>query len=95
MFSLSASDLLKLLEQLPVWKQLVGMSKEIEALKKRVELLEQLQQQAPKADQCPKCRGLAYRLKETIADPTFAVLGVQRQVYECSSCGHTEHRQVG
>ncbi|MDN7871292.1 hypothetical protein QZM26_17940 [Burkholderia multivorans] len=94
MFSISSGDLLKLLEQLPVWKQVVGMSKEIEALRKRVELLEQSQQQIPQADQCPKCRGLAYRLDRTEADPMFGRLGVQRRVYVCGSCGHTEHKQI-
>lgn len=94
MFSISAADLLKLLEQLPVWKQVIGMSKEIDALKKRVEMLEQSQQSTPKADQCPKCRGLSYRLDRTELDPTFGELGVQRRVYLCASCRHTEFEQI-
>ncbi|MGS1060560.1 hypothetical protein [Burkholderia glumae] len=94
MFSISSGDLLKLLEQLPVWKQMVGMSKEIEALRKRVELLEQSQQQIPKADQCPKCNGLAFKLDRTIPHPTFGMMGKQLRVYVCGTCGHTENRRV-
>ncbi|WP_321891735.1 hypothetical protein [Paraburkholderia tropica] len=94
MFSISASDLLKVLEQLPVWRKVVSMSNEIDALKKRIELLEQTQQQVPKADQCPKCRGLAFRLQETVPDPTFGALGVQRSLYKCSSCGYSKYEQI-
>ncbi len=76
-----------------MWKQVVGMTKEIEALKKRVELLEKSQNAAPKADQCPKCRGLSFRLERTELDPTFGDVGVQRDVYQCGSCGYSRFEQ--
>ncbi|MEX3614345.1 MAG: hypothetical protein VB141_11460 [Burkholderia gladioli] len=81
MLSFSSGDLLKLLEQLPVWKQVVGMSKEIEALRKRVELLEQSQRQVPQADQCPKCNGLAFKIGKTIPHPVTSSFNPIELVY--------------
>ncbi|CAG9177668.1 hypothetical protein [Cupriavidus pampae] len=94
MLSFSVSDLVKLLEQLPVWKQVIGLVKEVEALKKRVEMLEKSQTQTPKGDECPRCHGLSYKLERTEADPTFGDMGVQRRVYVCGSCGHSEYKQL-
>ena len=92
MFSLS--DLIKLLEQIPAWKKLSSMPGEIEALRRRVELLEQSANRVPRGDECPKCHGLSYRLDRSERDPTFGALGVQRHFYRCDSCGYEAHKQA-
>ncbi|WP_454731863.1 MULTISPECIES: hypothetical protein [Cupriavidus] len=93
MLSFSVGDLVKLLEQLPVWKQVVGLVREVDALKKRVEMLERSAAQAPKRDECPKCHGLSFGLDRTEADPMFGDVGVQRDYYKCGACGYERHQQ--
>lgn len=93
--SISLGDLAKLMEQLPIYKQMISLKGEVEALRKRVELLEQSASATPKADQCPKCRGLSFGLDRTVADPTFGDLGVQRDYYRCQSCGYERSEQRG
>lgn len=92
MFSLS--DLVKLLEQIPAWKQLRAMPAELEALRRRVELLEESASRAAGADECPKCHGLTYGLEKSVDDPVFGRLGVQRHHYRCASCGHDGYKQA-
>lgn len=90
----SISDLTKLLEQIPAWKRLISMPAEIEALRRRVELLEKSAGRTPGADECPKCHGLSYGLAESIPDPMFGAMGVQRHLYRCKSCGYETHKQA-
>ncbi|RKT98982.1 hypothetical protein C7H84_33945 [Burkholderia sp. Nafp2/4-1b] len=92
MFLSSPSDLRPVLEQLPEWKQILEIVKEIDTLKQRIDILEQALQRAPQANQCPRCRELSYRLRKTEPDPTFATSGMQRRVYQCGACDYTEHR---
>lgn len=91
MFSLS--DLVKLLEQVPVWKKMAAMPNEIEALKRRIELLERSANRVPQGDECPRCHGLSFGLDRTEPDPTFRALGVQRHYYRCGSCGYENYKQ--
>jgi C4-type Zn-finger protein len=89
----SISDLVKLLEQIPVWKKLNAMPAEIEALRRRVEMLEASGRRTPGADECPKCHGLAYSLDRSEDDPMFGRMGVQRHYYSCKSCGYESYKQ--
>ena len=61
---------------------------EVEALRKRVEMLEaERTQRAPLADECPKCRSLTYRLDlEEPEPPPFGKHGGRQRVYRCSNC---------
>ncbi|MDE1714761.1 hypothetical protein PWG14_19905 (plasmid) [Chromobacterium amazonense] len=87
------SELNTLLEKIPLWKRLQSMPQEIDELRKRIEQLESSMQ--PKGhDSCPKCHQRTFELVRTEPDPVFRKLGVQRRVYECSSCHHSEFQQL-
>ncbi|WP_175033545.1 hypothetical protein [Burkholderia lata] len=80
---------------MPIYKQMVSLRSEVEALRKRVELLEQSGASAPKRDECPKCHGLTFGLDRTAPDPTFGDMGVERDYYRCQSCGYERSAQRG
>lgn len=87
------SELNTLLEKIPLWKRLQTMPKELDELRKRVEMLESSMQ--PKGhDSCPRCHNNTFALVRTEEDPQFGDLGVQRRVYECTSCKHSEFKQL-
>jgi len=86
-------DLTALLEKIPVWKRLKAMPDEVDTLKKRIADLE-ARLQAPGEAACPKCHKATFELIRTEDDPTFRRLGVQRRVYKCSECGHSEFKQL-
>ncbi len=92
---ISVSDFLKLLEKAPVWARISKLPDELDALRRRIELLEQSIARTPKADECPKCHGLAYGLDRSEPDPTFGDAGIQRHYYRCKSCGYETFKQDG
>lgn len=88
-------SILSILSKWPAWQRIVTTPDEVAALRKRVELLEaSLRTRAAGEDECPRCHALGWRLVRTEADPTFGQLGVQRRVYACSSCSHSEFKQL-
>ena len=88
------SELNSLLEKIPLWKRLQAMPKEIDELKARIVDLETAIKGGGQEDACPKCHRRTFALSATEDDPTFGKLGIQRRVYVCSSCSHTEYRQL-
>ncbi|ECZ8127622.1 hypothetical protein F8606_21685 [Salmonella enterica] len=88
------SELNTLLEKIPLWKKLQHVPDEIELLKKRVEQLEN-DVKSTHGKRCPKCGEMTFTLDRTESDPTFGVLGVQRNVYTCSSCHYSKFEQIG
>ncbi|MCH4582520.1 hypothetical protein [Achromobacter xylosoxidans] len=89
------SELNSLLEKIPLWKRLNSVPKEIDELKERIARLEAAVNGGGSGDICPKCRKPTFELTDTAPDPTFGDLGVQRRTYRCSSCGHSEFKQLG
>lgn len=83
-----------LLEKLPLWKRLKTLQNEVEDLKAHVAQLEARVAGGGAADICPKCRNSSFEINRTENDPTFGDLGVQRRVYVCAGCGHTEYKQL-
>lgn len=62
---------------------------ENEILRRRLRELENTE-----ADPCPACRKRGWKLKQSIADPTFGELGASRRTYLCTFCGFTESKLV-
>lgn len=87
-------EITTLLEKIPLWKRLKTLPAEVEELKNRVAQLEARVSGGGAADICPKCRNPSFELDRTENDPTFGDLGIQRRVYVCSGCGHTEYKQL-
>jgi hypothetical protein len=95
MIPVSVSDIIKLLEQVPIWKRLIQIVKEVEDLKTRVAALEAARGKPPGVATCPICGTGDLKVVSSRQDPTFGVFGVQERTLKCSTpgCDHTEKRQ--
>lgn len=91
MIGFSVGDILKLLDQIPVWKTLATLPKQVRELEARIAALEGRQAKPSRA--CPIC-GSDMKIESVEPDPTFAFAGVQRHNLACTACAHTEQRQV-
>lgn len=84
-------DVMKAIERIPGWKRIASAPDEIEALKKRVEILEE--KLAPATGEiCPICRAPALKVTASHPHPTFSFAGKKMDTLQCSSCGHKEER---
>lgn len=84
------SSLLELLNKWPAWKRITEAPAEIDALRRRVELLEaSLRQASPKPDECPRCHALQWRLMGNRKDADFGDMGVSYDTWRCGSCGYS------
>lgn len=92
MIGISVSDILKLLDQIPIWKQLKALPQQIADLQTRVAALEKQIVERPAAERCPMCEtGILKTLKVT-PHPVMGDVGLQERHLTCESCGHTEKR---
>jgi hypothetical protein len=93
---ISVSDILKILDQIPVWKSLAGLPKRLADLEARVAAMEGRASAAPRragprADECPTCGG---KLRVTLErrDPDFGPMGQKIHEMICDGCGTTTER---
>lgn len=93
MIPVSVSDIVKLLEQIPIWKRLTQLVKEVEDLKSRVAALEQ-EKLKPPAELCPICETGSLKVIAVAPHKAFGRMGVQERTVKCDNeaCGHTEKR---
>ncbi|NQU27448.1 MAG: hypothetical protein HQ528_04095 [Candidatus Marinimicrobia bacterium] len=82
------SDLLKLLDKIPVWKTLNELPSQIKSLENRLKKLED-KLTGKSGTLCPKCGSINYAIIKCYPDPNFSTFGKNRIKYECSDCGHT------
>ena len=95
MLPVSVSDILKLLEQIPIWKAVAGLPKRVAELERKVAALEAAAKggaQRPTGRECPVC-GAEMRVTAETPDPTFGVLGVKLHSLKCGECGTAAQRQ--
>ena len=93
MLPVSVTDILKILDQVPGWKAVMGLPKRVKELEERIAALEG-RPKAPAAEACPHC-GAPMTVTASRPDPMFGTFGVQEQTLACSNagCGNIEHRQ--
>jgi predicted RNA-binding Zn-ribbon protein involved in translation (DUF1610 family) len=98
---ISVSDILKILDQVPIWKTVKELPKRVEALEKEHAALKaELDQlrSAPKqkpGETCPACGEPAMR--RTKSEPTkgtFAGMGLRDETWTCSECGEVDIREM-
>jgi len=89
---ISISDMLNILDKIPIWKQLKALPAKVEALEKRIAELES--KPSSNDDICPKCKQKTFELISSQKDETFGELGVYERLYRCSSCGFEETKLV-
>jgi hypothetical protein len=92
---ISVSDILKILEQIPVWKALVSLPKRLGELEGRMKALEDgragAPNRAPGPKECPKC-GATMRVEREEAHRTFSSAGVKNHFLTCDACGNEAER---
>jgi hypothetical protein len=92
MIGISVSDIIKLLEQVPGWKAVVGLPKRLAELEARVKALEEAKGAAkPNPRDCPICGARMTVVSET-DHPTLGPVGVKVHAMRCDGCGNTASR---
>ena len=86
----TVSELLSLLEKIPLWKRIAHLPEEVDSLKQRITELEE--RLSGGGDACPCCSQLTYKLTHSEPDEKFGALGVSKRTYLCSNCGFTESK---
>lgn len=91
----SVSDILKILDQVPIWKRLKAMPERIEALEARVAELESAiaDPREQPGEPCPACGAPALRRTSSVrSSGPFGPLGAKDEVWTCSACGEKDER---
>jgi endogenous inhibitor of DNA gyrase (YacG/DUF329 family) len=97
MIPISVSDILKVLDQIPLWKTVRELPKRVTELERRISVYEaELKSRPelpkiPEARLCPIC-GAEMKVKEELAHPQFAFAGLKLHTMECPSCGNKTTR---
>ncbi|MDK3016523.1 hypothetical protein [Pseudodonghicola flavimaris] len=90
---ISVSDILKLLDAVPIWKTLKELPARVEALENQVAELKAASEKKSGGERCPACG--EYELMRQSTQPMdgeLGDLGGTIEVWACRSCGQTERR---
>lgn len=93
---ISVSDILKLLDQIPIWKVVAGLPRRVAELERAVgELQEKFatasSPKAPSGKECPIC-GATMKVLSEWPHPNFGFAGRKIHALECSECGNKTNR---
>ncbi len=88
------TDVMKAIEQIPVWAKLKDLPDRTDSLERRIAALEKKMSGPVSEDQCPKCGERAWFVESSSPDETFGDLGGIRRVYKCKSCGYSESKVI-
>ena len=94
MIPISVSDILKILDQIPIWKTLRELPKRMAEVESRLKALEERGAQkapAPSALACPLCGG-EMKVTSESPHPEFDFAGLKVHAVECPTCGHKTQR---
>jgi len=90
---ISVGDILKVLDQIPVWKTVAGLPKRMAALEAEVAALKEqanakpLAKPTPAALVCP-FDGETMKVMQERNHPEFGFAGLKVHIVECPSCNH-------
>ena len=94
MIPLSVSDVIKLLDEIPIWKAVAGLPKRIAELERKVAALEttaSAKAAAPTGKECPICGVTMTVVKET-PHPRLGFGGLMSHQMVCNECGEKTTR---
>jgi DNA-directed RNA polymerase subunit M/transcription elongation factor TFIIS len=86
----SVSDLLTLLDKVPVWKRIKELPDRIVKLESRVSELEGKLGKPLSKDACPKCGERQFFVEHS---RTVGAVGLQERIYKCRACEFVEKRR--
>lgn len=85
-------DIMLALERIPVWKRVKALPDEVEALKARINSIEQ-RMAGGSGHLCPKCSSPQFKLESSNPNRQFGRVGILDDSFKCAECGHSETRQ--
>ena len=95
MIPISVSDILKILDQIPIWKHLAVLPRRITALEERITVLEAAKlapaSSIDPAKACPMC-GTEMKITAEQNHPEFGFAGLKVHQMSCPSCGQKATR---
>lgn len=97
MIPVSVSDLLKILDQIPIWKSVVTLPRRLTELEARVAALEATKSALPPpkpidpAKACPMC-GTEMKVTAESDHPTFHYAGMKTHQMRCPDCNYSATR---
>src|SRR3954470_13274441 len=96
MIPVSVSDILKILDQIPIWKAVRDLPKRVAELERQVAELQAKAGEAkkpslPEAKICPIC-GSEMKVVSETEHPQFGFGGVKVHAMKCATCGHETKR---
>jgi hypothetical protein len=92
--AVSIDDMVKALQTMKEWRQLVTLPARVRALEEQVASLTGKPQGPAPLKTCPFCRVGALRLDRIEPDPTFGDLGVKRGFFVCDDCSRTVDEEM-
>jgi hypothetical protein len=99
MIPVSVSDVIKLLDEIPIWKAVAGMPKRVAELERKVAALEtaaSVKGAALTGKECPIC-GATMKVVKEVVEPGFEAATIKVHQMVCNECGEktTRHFQPG
>jgi hypothetical protein len=92
MIPFSVSDILKILEQIPIWKAVTGSPKRVAELERKVAQLEEKStSKAPLGRDCPIC-GATMKVLSEKPHPMFGFGGIKIHQMKCPECDNETQR---
>lgn len=95
---ISVSDILKILDQVPVWRTVKELPKRVQALEEELAVLKE-QMKSPTettGEPCPFCGKHAMRMEwSTPIGGAMGKLGVMRESWKCQECGRSREKTTG
>ncbi len=94
---ISVSDIIKLLDEIPIWKNVAVLPRRLAALEERLAELQSAKRALPAPPMidpgkaCPMC-GAGMKVLSETAHPTFGFAGVKVHKMECPECEYKTTR---
>ena len=88
----TVSEILSLLDKIPIWKRLSSLPEKVDSLEKRLADLET--KMAGGGEKCPRCGEYSFAVVSSRPHPIYGDMGGIERTYECKACGLSEKKLI-